>query len=530
MARRDRRAGSRRRRGGARTARCARSAPSAGTPIWDGWPGSRHWCRGSGTATARRSPTGAGPGRWSFRRLGRRRIAAARRVPVPDRPIAVLGDARCPPAGARLRGARAARAHGYPPASGPRGGAAAEHRHRRRAGRARGRPGGREARRPAPGAADARDGARAAADAALNGPLSDAERERVVGALAVLERTLRARAAALDESGVGGRRLHSRPVSGGWAVDGASRASPGVLGALPTYVSRFSPNPPARSRIDAARLSSASQRPVKRGGALLDERRDALRGVLAGEHLAECALLRLDPGVQVAGPETRLISRTASGACPANLRAHASAVSSSSWSGTSRFASPSSKASSARIGSPRQVHLQRLGAADQAWEPLRAAETGDDPEVDLGLPEGGRLPRDAEVAAHRELAPAAECAGVDGGDRDDLTALHRAQEAVHLVEQRSRRRRRPSSVNALMSAPAQNSIGLADANTTARTSPSSTTVDHNVTSVRTTSGEIEFAGGRSSHAIATDPRRSSLTGSSSHPGSGLGRRRSPDRT
>ena len=46
--------------------------------------------------------------------------------------------------------------------------------------------------------ADARDRTRAAADAALNGPLSAAEREHVVGALALLERALRARAAALD--------------------------------------------------------------------------------------------------------------------------------------------------------------------------------------------------------------------------------------------------------------------------------------------------------------------------------------------
>ena len=38
--------------------------------------------------------------------------------------------------------------------------------------------------------------------------------------------------------------------------------------------------------------------------------------------------------------ETSLIAPTASGAWPASLRAHASAVSSSSWSGTTRLTRP----------------------------------------------------------------------------------------------------------------------------------------------------------------------------------------------
>ena len=50
-------------------------------------------------------------------------------------------------------------------------------------------------------------------------------------------------------------------------------------------------------------------------------------------------------------------------------------------------------------------------------------------------------------------------------------------------------------VNALMSAPAQNSIGLAEANTSARTLPEAITASHTFRSAWTTSGEIEFAGG-----------------------------------
>ncbi len=57
-------------------------------------------------------------------------------------------------------------------------------------------------------------------------------------------------------------------------------------------------------------------------------------------------------------------------------------------------------------------------------------------------------------------------------------------------------------VNALMSAPAQNSIGLAEAITSARMFPAERTASHSRRSACTISGAIEFAGGRSSQAIA----------------------------
>src|SRR3984893_17018723 len=71
-----------------------------------------------------------------------------------------------------------------------------------------------------------------------------------------------------------------------------------------------------------------------------------------------------------------------------------------------------------------------------------------------------------------------------------------------------------------MSAPALNSIGLADANTSARISPESVTARQTFCSASATSGEIEFAGGRSNQAIASEPRVSSFTGLSSQPVSG----------
>ena len=71
-----------------------------------------------------------------------------------------------------------------------------------------------------------------------------------------------------------------------------------------------------------------------------------------------------------------------------------------------------------------------------------------------------------------------------------------------------------------MSAPAQNSIGLAEAITSARMSSDPVTSSHSRRSAPTTSGEIELAGGRSSQAIAVRSIRSSFTGLSSQPGSG----------
>ena len=61
-----------------------------------------------------------------------------------------------------------------------------------------------------------------------------------------------------------------------------------------------------------------------------------------------------------------------------------------------------------------QVH--RLGLADRARQPLRAADAGDDAELDLRLAELGVVGGDDEVALHRELAAAAER---KAGDRRD---------------------------------------------------------------------------------------------------------------
>ena len=55
-----------------------------------------------------------------------------------------------------------------------------------------------------------------------------------------------------------------------------------------------------------------------------------------------------------------------------------------------------------------QDHVHRLGLADRARQPLRAADAGDDAELDLGLAELGVVGGDDDVAQHGELAAAAE--------------------------------------------------------------------------------------------------------------------------
>src|SRR4029453_15465210 len=55
---------------------------------------------------------------------------------------------------------------------------------------------------------------------------------------------------------------------------------------------------------------------------------------------------------------------------------------------------------------------------DQAWQPLRAARSGDDPQPDLGQAEPGVLGGEPEVAREGDLEPTAQREPVDRGDRD----------------------------------------------------------------------------------------------------------------
>ena len=60
------------------------------------------------------------------------------------------------------------------------------------------------------------------------------------------------------------------------------------------------------------------------------------------------------------------------------------------------------------IASPIRFISSALLGTDEAGQPLRAAEAGDDPQLHLGLAEDGRLGGDPHVAGHRQLAATAE--------------------------------------------------------------------------------------------------------------------------
>ena len=180
-----------------------------------------------------------------------------------------------------------------------------------------------------------------------------------------------------------------------------------------------------RAISSASRSSAAARRarsltsPVHFGRALAEEGADALLGVLAdGRPRANAGLLGLDALVEVAlggdlldllDGERRLLGELAR---PGERRVEQLVVGHDAVDeAVARRPRPR------RIGSPTRFISSALFVADQARQPLGAAEAGDDPELDLGLAEDGRLGGDPHVAGHRQLAAAAEGERVDRGDR-----------------------------------------------------------------------------------------------------------------
>src|SRR5213082_353536 len=152
--------------------------------------------------------------------------------------------------------------------------------------------------------------------------------------------------------------------------------------------------------------------------ALAEERGNALLRVLRPEHLAERLRLDLEPLAELAlvrdlldllDRERRLLGQLAGpgeGGVEQLVVRH------------DLVREAEAKGLVRRDRRAGEVHLERLALSDEPRQPLGAAEAGDDPEVDLGLAERGRLRRDAEVARHRQLAAAAERERVHGRDRD----------------------------------------------------------------------------------------------------------------
>ena len=96
--------------------------------------------------------------------------------------------------------------------------------------------------------------------------------------------------------------------------------------------------------------------------------------------------------------------------------------------------------------------------------------------------------------------PPPNASELTGGDGHGRGLLHRAHELVGRLQQLAPSLSGVILVNSLMSAPAQNVKMFDEANTTARSFPS--TSSHSAVSSRSPAGEIGLAGGRLSQTIA----------------------------
>ena len=121
---------------------------------------------------------------------------------------------------------------------------------------------------------------------------------------------------------------------------------------------------------------------------------------------------------------------------PARLRANATAPATRSPS-TISSTSPARERVLRRDRIARQDHRQRLLDADQARQALRAARAGDEAELDLGQAEPRAGRGDAEMAAQRQLEPAAERRAVH---RRDGRLLHLVEHRDHVDQARRLRR------------------------------------------------------------------------------------------
>ena len=176
----------------------------------------------------------------------------------------------------------------------------------------------------------------------------------------------------------------------------------------------------SRSRSLRSVPVSVGQRPFQSRWSLLDEGRHALALVVGREEQEERAPLVSRPATSGSSSARRIAcfaASTATGGCAAIRPASSSAAASVSSAGTT---SADEAVASASRGADRPAgedQLHRPGLADRPRQPLGPAGAGHDAELDLGLAELGVLAGDDQVAAHRQLAAAAEREAADRGDQ-----------------------------------------------------------------------------------------------------------------
>src|SRR5436190_7469985 len=158
---------------------------------------------------------------------------------------------------------------------------------------------------------------------------------------------------------------------------------------------------------------------AKLGRPLLNERPQALAGVLGGAGNVEGAALELDPDREgsleglvhgLLGEPDR--DRPLRG----DLARDALGLLEPGLPGDDARHQAQAERLASREHAPGEDHVHRHGLAHGPRQPLRASRSREHSEVDLRLAELRRLGRDDQVAQHRELAAAAEAEAGDRGD------------------------------------------------------------------------------------------------------------------
>src|SRR5680860_706332 len=219
--------------------------------------------------------------------------------------------------------------------------------------------------------------------------------------------------------------------------------------------------------------------------------------------------------------EALLICSRATGAWPASLPAHISAVSNSSWSGTTRLTRPESSASPASTASPtRFISRALLGPTRRGrrWVPPKP---GTIPSLISGWPKTAASAAIRTSQAIASSQPPPKAIELTAAIVAVLSVPNSRSSAWAVCSNSSPP---PSSiwVKALMSAPAEKTTGIEEATTIAPISSEALTRSQTLPRSRITSGEIAFIGTLASQAIATSPRVSSLTVSACSPSSACG--------
>ena len=240
----------------------------------------------------------------------------------------------------------------------------------------------------------------------------DVDEERTHARPSVIEATLRARRAAHLAEQLSPAQPACRPVT----RRRARRARSGLRTAV-TAADTSVPSTPADASAGTPRCPPARPRVAKSAT-------NSRRSALSASPMGSCAPARI----------ARLVAASASGARDASSSPQRCAAAGSSSGSTTSATSPIASARSASIGSPVSSSSVARARADQPGQPLRAAPSRDDAELDLRLTEARGARGEAYVAREGQLAATAERDAVDRGDHRETRRLEQQGEVGRLAD------------------------------------------------------------------------------------------------